>query len=126
MDAERCVSCGEIIPEGAQVCFSCMTQDAIPLEDDIPRMNPNECFKCGTKKPFVTISMHEPLMGAKYRRLSRKYGLVVPLCLPGCHDLVQREPSQEYNRMLQKIMQRKFMRDYPHLDFMKIFGRNYL
>ena len=23
MDVERCVSCGEIIPEGKQVCLSC-------------------------------------------------------------------------------------------------------
>lgn len=126
MDAERCTSCGEVIPEGGQVCFNCLHPGSIPEEDDIPLMNPNECFRCERRKPYVTITKHEPLMGAKYRNESRKYGLWVPLCWPGCHNEVQEEKTQEYNRMLQKIMQRKFMRDYPELDFMKIFGRNYL
>lgn len=32
MDANRCVSCGEIIPEGSHVCINCM---------------PNNCVGCG-------------------------------------------------------------------------------
>lgn len=123
MDAERCVSCGAIIPEGQQVCFMCF--NAIP-EDDFPKMPPGKCFKCKREKPYVAMSMHEPLMGAKYRSLSIKYKLQVPLCLPDCHDYVQREPSQEYNLYLQKLMQQKFERENPHLSFLKIFGRNYL
>ena len=31
MDANRCVSCGAIIPEGSQVCINCM----------------NGCIECG-------------------------------------------------------------------------------
>lgn len=26
MDAERCVCCGEVIPEGTQVCVNCMSR----------------------------------------------------------------------------------------------------
>lgn len=79
------------------------------------------CYKC---KIEYGITLHEPLMG-KNRQLSIKYKLQVPLCWK-CHDEVQREPSQEYNRMLQVIMQRKFILYYPELDFLTIFGRNYL
>jgi len=123
MDADRCVSCGEIIPEGQQTCFMCF--NALP-EDDLPKMTPGTCFRCGRSKPYVTMSKHEPLMGNKYKRISEKYGLSVPLCLPDCHDYVQREPSQDYNRYLQMLMQQKFERENRHLSFLEIFGRNYL
>ena len=72
------------------------------------------------------MSKHEPLMGHKYKRLSEQYGLSVPLCLPDCHCYVQTEPTQEYNRYLQQLMQRKFERENPKLSFLKVFGRNYL
>lgn len=123
MDAEKCSSCGEVIPDGQQSCFMCFIE---PLEDDFPKMSPSVCFKCGKEKPWHTITMHEPLMGAKYRKLSIQYGLQVPLCYPGCHDEVQEEPSQEYNKYLQVLMQQKFNREQKELNFMKIFGRSYL
>jgi hypothetical protein len=121
MTEERCVCCGEIIPEGLQVCFNCE-----PKIEKHVSFSKGECFRCKKCPPEVITTWHEPLMGRKYKRLSEKYGLRVPLCFPGCHEYAQEEPSQEYNRYLQKLMQRKFEREYPHLSFMSIFGRNYL
>ncbi len=79
------------------------------------------CYKC---KIEHRITLHEPLMG-KNRQLSKKYKLQVPLCWK-CHEKVQTESTNEYNDMLKKIMQRKFILYYPELDFLTIFGRNYL
>lgn len=118
---DRCVCCGEIIPEGLQVCFACD-----PKIEEHVSFSKGECFRCKLSPPVVTITMHEPLMGNKYKKLSEKFGLRTPLCLPGCHDFVQKEPSQEYNRHLQKLMQQKFEREHPRLSFLAIFGRNYL
>lgn len=33
MDAERCICCGEIIPEGRQVCIKCENEITDTLED---------------------------------------------------------------------------------------------
>jgi hypothetical protein len=118
---DRCVCCGEIIPEGLQVCFAC----EVDVDENIS-FSKAECFKCKKKAPWFTITWHEPLMGNKYKKLSEKYKLQVPLCHPGCHDIVQREPSQEYNKSLQKLMQHKFEREHPELSLLAIFGRNYL
>jgi len=117
MTEERCVCCGEIIPEGLQVCFNCD-----PKLEEYISFSKGQCFKCGATR---LITMHEPLMGNKYRDLSVKYDLRVPLCWE-CHEYVQIEPSQEYNKYLQVLMQEKFNRENENLNFLRIFGRNYL
>jgi hypothetical protein len=94
--------------------------------EQTPSFSKGYCFKCGALASQKRITMHEPLMGAKYRNLSIEYGLRVPLCQPGCHELVQEEPSQEYNKYLQILMQQKFERENPDKSFLKIFHRNYL
>ena len=119
---DRCPKCGEEFFEGQTECFMCVD---LPLEDDFPRMVPGVCFKCGREEPWWTITMHEPLMGAKYRQLSIKFKLQVPLCMD-CHELVQREGSQEYNKYLQVLMQRKYERESHERTFLEEFGRNYL
>lgn len=79
------------------------------------------CYRCsGTN----SVSPHEPLMG-KNRQLSIKYGLRVPLCFD-CHRLAHDQPGQEFNNSLKIEMQKKFEKEYPDLDFLKIFGRNYI
>lgn len=70
------------------------------------------------------VALHEPLMG-KNRQLSIKYKLQVQLCFD-CHRFAHDEPSQEYNNELKKQMQLKFESEHPELDFVKVFGRNYL
>jgi hypothetical protein len=79
------------------------------------------CYRCGSTNQ---VSLHESLMG-KNRKLSIKYDLRVPLCF-NCHRLAHDEPSQEFNRELQRQMQIKFESEHPNESFIKIFGRNYL
>lgn len=61
----RCVCCGEIIPEGIQVCYSCMNSfitDVAPvrhgrwIEKTVPVGKYFECSKCGAhENPHTAI-----------------------------------------------------------------------
>lgn len=67
------------------------------------------------------------IFGGPNRKHSEKYGLTVWLT----HDEHNEPPFGAHhckttNRSLQRAGQLKFQEVYPHLDFMKIFGRNYL
>ncbi len=67
------------------------------------------------------------IFGGSNRKWSEKYGLTVWLT----HDEHNEPPfgvhhCKAANRSLQRAGQLKFQEVYPHLDFMKIFGRNYL
>lgn len=79
------------------------------------------CYICGRR---ATEEHH--IFGASNRKLSTKYGLTVRLC-HNCHN----EPpwgvhhNSETDRELKKVGQVMFEREYPELDFMAIFGKNY-
>lgn len=67
------------------------------------------------------------IFGSSNRKWSEKYGLTVWLT----HDEHNEPPfgvhhCKAANRSLQRAGQLKFQETYPELDFMKIFGRNYL
>ena len=85
--------------------------------------NEHRCFMCGSTK---FLELHHIFNGAD-RKKSTKYGLVVFLC-HNCHN----EPPNgvHYNRQnmdkLREIGQKAFIENYPELDFMKIFHRNYI
>lgn len=79
------------------------------------------CYRCGGTN---SVSLHEPIHG-KNRKISIKYDLRVPLCF-NCHRLAHDEPNQTFNNALKVEMQKKFEIEHPELDFLKIFGRNYL
>lgn len=73
-----------------------------------------------------SLELHHVFGGAN-RKLSEKYGLTVWLA----HDEHNEPPfgvhhCQTTNRSLQRAGQQAFMREHPELDFVKIFGRNYL
>lgn len=81
------------------------------------------CFISGST---VALERHH-IFGAANRKNSEKYGLWVWLR----HDLHNEPPdgvhfNKAARRELQAIAQRKFTEYYPDLDFIKIFGRNYL
>lgn len=86
--------------------FSIITQDL------------DNCIICGKKRHHL----HEIFFGTGKRQLSMKYGLVIPLCYK-CHDIIHKEA------VLQDIWhikgQEAFEKEYPDLDFLKIFGKNY-
>lgn len=81
------------------------------------------CFLCGSKR---WIEIHH-IFGGSNRKHSTKYGLVVPLC----HDCHNEPPNgvhfnKERMDYLRKLGQEAFIREYPNLDFLKIFHKNYL
>ena len=81
------------------------------------------CYFTGST---VALERHH-IFGAANRKQSAKYGLWVWLR----HDLHNEPPEGvHFNRArrecLQMAGQRAFMEHYPDLDFVQIFGKNYL
>lgn len=73
------------------------------------------------------LEEHHIFYGQGRRKLSEKYGMKVWLR----HDLHNEPPRgahfcQAVRRRLEQDGQRAFERAYPDLDFVQIFGRNYL
>ena len=84
----------------------------------------DRCLICGS---YLNIHKHEIFFGTANRKLSIKYGLVVPLCHrhhngsnAGVHY------NKELNIKLKQQGQKAFEYHYPDLDFIKIFGKSYL
>lgn len=83
------------------------------LTDDL-----EHCFICGRPKE----DLHE-IFGGRNRLNSIKFGLVLPLCREH-HILMHNDLN---TRLIYfKLGQKKFNEIYPDLDFVEIFGRNYL
>ena len=85
----------------------------------------DHCIICG-KSP---INKHEIFFGAKNRQKSIQYGLVIPLCTAEHHNQVGCT-GIHFNKDLRKEWQikgqKKFQEVYPDLDFLEIFGENYI
>ena len=82
-----------------------------------------ECYITGRTD---CLELHH-IFGGSNRKWSEKYGLTVWLT----HDWHNEPPSGVHhciatNRQLQREGQIAFQTHYPELDFMKIFGKNYL
>lgn len=91
------------------------------LTDDL-----EHCIICG--RPY--INKHE-IFGASNRELSKKYGLVIPLCQEFHHNQYQCRGIHFDKALMDKwhkIGQEKFMEYYNKSadEFRQIFGRNYL
>lgn len=80
------------------------------------------CYLCGSTH---NLEIHHIFAGAN-RKNSTKYGLVVTLC-DMCHRGVNgvHNNSVKMNQ-LKVIGQKAFQKEYPSLNFLKIFRRNYL
>lgn len=85
--------------------------------------NEKECFICGSTR---WLELHH-IFGASNRNNSTKYGLVVYLCHQ-CHNEPPNGVHHNRERMqwLKAQGQKRFNEVYPELDFMQIFGKNYL
>ena len=81
------------------------------------------CIVCGSPN----VEIHHCIYGTANRKWSDKYGLIVPLC--GSHHRGS-DLSPHFNRgfdlELKKYAQERFEEKYPELDFVSIFGKNYL
>ena len=82
------------------------------------------CYICGS-----TSNIHIHHIYKSYRRKkSTEYGLVVPLCFEhheGTYG-VHGKHGHELDMRLKKEGQAVFEKAYPELEFITIFGRNYL
>lgn len=76
------------------------------------------CFLC--LRP--ASEMHHTVFG-RFRKLSDKYGLIVPLCRE-CHDMVHKDNKTAL--MLKQISQNAFDEKYGQGEFIKVFGVNFL
>lgn len=81
------------------------------------------CWFCGMTD---WVEMHHIFSGP-YRRASTKYGLVVPLC-HYCHNEPPNGVHHNHKNMLilKRWGQEQFEKNHTRLEFMEIFGRNYL
>jgi len=88
-----------------------------------------ECWLCGRNGCGDPLDAHH-IFGGANRKLSDRYGLVVPLCHKRCHesgpDAVHR--NAETAQRLHEWGQEKAMREqgWSIEDFRRVFGRNYL
>jgi transposase-like protein len=83
------------------------------------------CFICGH---YGFCQRHHCYGGVANRKISEKYGLVIPLC-PSCHrELHDGKYSAIYKDKVHKAVQRRAMEQYGWTieDFIKIIGKNYL
>ena len=83
----------------------------------------DNCFVCGS--PYTEV--HHVIYGTANRKLSDKYGLVVPLC----HEHHRGQTGVHFNRdfdiALKKLAQEKFNAVYgANKSFLEVFGKNYL
>ena len=83
----------------------------------------DNCFVCGS--PYTEV--HHVIYGTANRKLSDKYGLVVPLC----HEHHRGQTGVHFNRdfdiSLKKLAQEKFNAVYgANKSFIKVFGKSYL
>lgn len=88
------------------------------LTDDLEK-----CYIC---ESHSWLEQHH-IFGGANRKKSTKYKLTVPLC-HGCHN----EPpggvhhNRKNNDKLKELGQKAFEQHYPNLNFLQLFGRNYL
>lgn len=86
--------------------------------------NERECLVCNTTH---NLHKHHIFYGTSKRHLSEKYGCWCYLC--AYHHNMSDEGvhfDKKLDNELKQMAQVKFMKTYPELNFLKIFGRNYL
>lgn len=80
------------------------------------------CFVCGR----YGTEIHHILFGTANRKLSDKYGLVIGLCCEHHRGRTGVHQNRELDLTMKRVAQRAFNEAYPNMDFLTVFGRNYL
>lgn len=81
------------------------------------------CLICGS--PYVEV--HHVMYGTANRKLSDKYGLVVPLCQEHHRGSSGVHFRRSLDLQLKKLAQEKFNDLYgANTSFKEVFGKNYL
>ena len=85
--------------------------------------NMDNCLVCGS--PYVQV--HHVIYGTANRKLSDKYGLVVPLCQEHHTGQTGVHHNKKFDLFLKKEAQKKYEQNYGNgEDFKRIFGKSYL
>lgn len=86
--------------------------------------NERQCLICETP---LYLHKHHIFFGMGKRQLSEQYGCWCYLC-PRHHNMSNEGVHFNTNldRKLKRYTQKRFNEAYPDLDFLKIFGKNYL
>lgn len=83
----------------------------------------DNCFVCGS--PYVEV--HHVFYGTAKRKLSDKYGLIVPLCEEHHRGQTGVHFNRDLDLHLKKLAQEKFEALYgANTSFREVFGKNYL
>lgn len=86
--------------------------------------NERQCLICETTH---NLHQHHIFFGAGRRKISDKYGCWCYLCAR--HHNMSNEGvhfNSVLDRKLKQYTQKRFNEVYPELDFLRIFGKNYL
>ena len=78
----------------------------------------SRCIVCGNKKDHL----HEVFPG-RNRSNSMKYGCVIPLCEKHHREIHTNSVLSNHYKLL---AQQRFIEEYPYLNFVEIFKKNYL
>ena len=89
----------------------------------IMQRDKESCYICGGR----ATEEHHCIYGTANRKLSEKYGLKVYMC-PYHHRVGSQAVHNNYfvDIRVKQAAQQKFNEVFPDLDFLKIFGKNYL
>ena len=83
----------------------------------------DNCFVCGS--PYTEV--HHIIYGTATRKLSDKYGLVVPLCNEHHRGQTGVHFNRDFDLYLKKLAQERFNSVYgADKSFIEVFGRSYL
>ena len=83
----------------------------------------DNCFVCGS--PYVEV--HHIMYGTANRKLSDKYGLIVPLCQEHHRGQTGVHFKRDLDICLKKLAQEKYNSLYgTEKSFLEVFGKNYL
>ena len=83
----------------------------------------DNCFVCGS--PYVEV--HHIMYGTANRKLSDKYGLIVPLCQEHHRGQTGVHFKRDLDLYLKKLAQEKYNYLYgTEKSFLEVFGKNYL
>ena len=80
------------------------------------------CFVCGR----YGTEIHHIYFGNPNRKWSEKYKCVIGLCPEHHRGNTGVHQNRELDLTMKRVAQRRFTEVYPELDFLAIFGRNYL
>ena len=86
--------------------------------------NERTCMVCGTT---LNLHKHHIFFGTGKRKLSEQYGCWCYLCAR--HHNMSNEGvhfNKELDTKLKVLCQVEWQKQHPDLDFIKIFGRNYI